>query len=186
MLINTLNSTKIPSGSITAGNLTLTRPILFPGNSSVPPNSPYTNITVSMADGVTNPGAANSSTAHIIKDGARYAFSYLKETHFLDNFQISITHTDCGAEVFNASFAIQCFARLRRQLGIALITANYPLLCIGNIVSLRALNISIPHISENGAAGVLTSQETYPEFMRIIKDSRYNSAAFMAMASVLG
>ncbi|CAG9335584.1 unnamed protein product [Blepharisma stoltei] len=184
MLINTLNSTKIPSGSITSGNLTLTRPILFPGNSTIPPNSPYTNITVSMADGVTNPGSTNSSTSYIVKDGARYAFSYLQKIHFLDNFQISITHTDCGAEVYNASFSIQCFARLRRQLGIALISASYPLLCVGNIVSLRALNVSIPHISENGAAGVLASQQSYPEFMRIMKDSRYNSGAFIALASV--
>ncbi|CAG9335588.1 unnamed protein product [Blepharisma stoltei] len=181
-VINIKNSQKTKVGDI-YHELALNGTIIFPGNSTVIPNSPTTNITISVADGVTNPGYTNSSYS-VIKTGAKYALSYIKEINFLDGFEILMHHTDCGAEVYSPSFSYNCFSKLKSQLGVGFLTTPAAPTCIGNIISLRRLGISIPHISENAPAPALTDKVAYPEFMRVIKDSRYNTGVLFSLLAV--
>ncbi|CAG9335587.1 unnamed protein product [Blepharisma stoltei] len=179
-LINIQNSSKAKVGEIYQ-NLSINDKIFFPGNSIVVPNSPISNITISMADGVTNPGYINSSYSYPVKWGAQFALSKIKETNILEGFEIIVQHTDCGAEVYSPTYSYSCFNKLKTQLGVGLLTTTTAPTCIGNILSLRKLGISIPHISENAPAPTLTNKKVYPEFMRVIKDSRYNAGVLFSL-----
>ncbi|CAG9309848.1 unnamed protein product [Blepharisma stoltei] len=173
-LINIQKDKQTNVGSIIDGKINITHSIIWPDESALIPNNPSTEIKISMADGITNPGFPNSPlTGKYIKNGALYALMYIKTTHFLDGFDISVTHTDCGANIYNASFSLNCFKNIKDRLGVGFLTNIFATVAVGNILSFRALNITIPHISDLVIAGTLTSKANFPEFIRISKDSRY-------------
>ncbi|CAG9309801.1 unnamed protein product [Blepharisma stoltei] len=183
-VLNVKNSEKTKVGYIYDQQLVISKALVFIGNSSVIPNSPYTNITISISDGITNPGYSNSSYSDKMKEGAKYALMYAKNNNFIDGFAILVTHTDCGAEVYYPKFSLNCFTKLKNSLGVGLLTTPYLPTVIGNINSLRALNISIPQISEIATSPILMNKTTYPEFMRMTKDNRYNFAGFLNLFAI--
>ncbi|CAG9309850.1 unnamed protein product [Blepharisma stoltei] len=171
-IINIQNYRRIIIGNLSNGSLNITSAPIFPGNTTTVPNSPFTYIPISIADGLTNPGYSNST--YKTKEGAAYALTYIKEHNFFEGFEMSVTHTDCGADVFNSTYAIACFKALRTKLGVGYLTSPFPLTCVGSIMILRSLNVTIPHISEYSQSIYLSNSTVYPEFMRTIKELRYN------------
>ncbi|CAG9309852.1 unnamed protein product [Blepharisma stoltei] len=183
-VLNVKNSEKVRIGYIFEQELVILESPIFIGNSSFIPNSPYTNLTISMSDGVTNPDYPNSLYSDKFKEGAKYALMCAKRDKFIDGFEILVTHTDCGAEVYNPKFSLSCFKKLKNNLGVGLLTAPVAPTALGNIASLRALNISIPHISEYATAEVLASKQNFPEFMRVTKDNRYNAEGVLNLFTI--
>ncbi|CAG9309846.1 unnamed protein product [Blepharisma stoltei] len=186
-LINIQKGKQTNVGSIIDGEINFSSSIIWPNGSSVIPNNPSTEIKISIADGITNPGFPKGPlTSMYIKDGAFYALMYIKQTHFFDGFDISITHTDCGAAVYSANFSINCFKSIKDKLGVGFLTNILAPVAIGNILSFRALNITIPHISDVVIAGTLTSKANFPEFIRISKDSRYIATILVNFCMISG
>ncbi|CAG9309838.1 unnamed protein product [Blepharisma stoltei] len=138
------------------------------------PNSPFTNITISMADGDTNFGYPPSNYSSSAKIGAKYALFHIKSINFLDGFEILVTHVDCGAEYFTIPDSYDCLSNLTENFGVGFLTSIYTRTVISNILALRSLNISIPQISEYAPGTSLSDIEAYPEFMRVVKNRNYN------------
>ncbi|CAG9309851.1 unnamed protein product [Blepharisma stoltei] len=183
-VLNAKNNKKVRIGYILEQELVILESPVFIGNSSLIPNSPYTNLTISMSDGITNPGYPNSLYSDKFKEGAKYALMCAKRDNFIDGFEILVTHTDCGAEVYSPKFLLNCFRKLKNELGVGLLASPYASTSIGAIISLRTLNISIPHISEYATAETLASKQNFPEFMRVTKDNRYNAIGILNLFTI--
>ncbi|CAG9336167.1 unnamed protein product [Blepharisma stoltei] len=183
-LLNVQNNKRVKVGEIFHNEVTISSQIIFPGNSTLFPNAPITSIPISMADGDTNPGFPNSSYGSVIKWGANYALEYIVSSHFFDGFEFQVAHTDCGADVYNATFAFNCFSKVKDRLGIGFLTSYASTTCIGYINTLRKLNVSIPHVSEFAPHVQLTDEAAFPEFMRVYKEQRFNVGVLFSLLSV--
>ncbi|CAG9322183.1 unnamed protein product [Blepharisma stoltei] len=185
-LINIKSSQKVKVGHIFDEELFLNKTLMFPGNTTKIPNTFVSYVNISMADGRTNPGTSSSWFYPALKAAARMAVNLANEQNYLGNFQIAVTHTDCGAESFTTSYSVPCFAALKNQMGVAHLTSGFPLACYGTIQAFRALKISIPMISELCGETIFNNQTTYPEFMRVMKNYGYNSSMMANLALIFG
>ncbi|CAG9311407.1 unnamed protein product [Blepharisma stoltei] len=185
-IMNSDNSEKRSAGTLIDGVITWNNDLVFIGNSSSIPNSPTTQVNIWIADGSTNPGFGNSTLSNPIKQGARYALlSYAEKTHFLDGFDIILTHTDCGAEVYDPAFSLNCFSKIDNP-GVAFMTTPLPFTLIGNLISLKALNISMPVVSEYATPQALENEAEYPQFMRIAGYDLYHTSVLTTLINVFG
>ncbi|CAG9309824.1 unnamed protein product [Blepharisma stoltei] len=185
-IINIKNSQKVNVGYISQGSLDFSSTLIFPGNSTQIPNSPYTNISIWMGDGASNPlGFANSSFT-VVKDGAKYALKAAVTDHFLDGFEIWQTHINCGAEVYEPTFSLNCYKKLVNDPGVAYLVHPFPIVALGDITSMRMLNITIPLIADHVAVGVLANKTEYPEFMRIAGNDDYRINVLMDLMYIFG
>ncbi|CAG9311404.1 unnamed protein product [Blepharisma stoltei] len=186
-IMNSYNNEKRRVGAMADGAIIWNDDLIFVGNSSSIPNSPTTPINIWIADGKTNPGFANSELPYSIKAGARYALlSYKQKTHFLDGFDIVLTHTDCGAEVYEPAFSLKCFSELKGNPGIVFMTTPLPTTLFGNLISMKALNITMPVISEYATPQALESKTNYPQFMRIAGYDLYHTSVLTTLINVFG
>ncbi|CAG9309813.1 unnamed protein product [Blepharisma stoltei] len=184
-IINIQNEQKIEVGEVSKGILYLSNNLTFPGNSLIIPNSPHTNIPIWMADGVTNPGFPDSSYT-TSKIGAKFALDLAKSNHFLEGFEISVIHTDCGADVYDPTFSINCYSKLKSTPGVGYLTSLYPLVIIGNLNSMQYLNISIPSITEFSPTGFLGDKELFPSLMRMAGNDYYHVNVLADLMLIFG
>ncbi|CAG9309825.1 unnamed protein product [Blepharisma stoltei] len=185
-VINIQNSQKVNIGSISQGSLTISSNPIFPGNSTLIPNSPYTNISLWMGDGPTNPLGFPDSPFIVVKDGAKYAFKTAEDTHFFDGFKIVLTHIDCGAEVYVPAFSLDCYKKLVNEPGFVYMPHPWPIVTLGDIISMRELNITIPIVTEHVALGTLSNKTEYPLFMRIAGNDFYRCSVLADLMIIFG
>ncbi|CAG9309795.1 unnamed protein product [Blepharisma stoltei] len=185
-LLNMENNKTIGKGSIFDRNLTISNPLNFPGNSSIIPNSPTTDVNIWIGDGTKNPNSPSDPSSTRSMLGEYLALSYWKSLHALDGFNITVTHTDCGALAYNATLGLSCFSNLLATPGVGYLTSLYPFIAIGYIYTLRSLNCSIPNISPYAPSNLLQNQTLFPEFMTVTKDDRFNIQVILDLAVVFG
>ncbi|CAG9309826.1 unnamed protein product [Blepharisma stoltei] len=185
-VINIKNSQAVPIGSISQGSLTISSNPIFPGNSTLIPNSPYTNVSIWMGDGPSNPLGFPDSPFIVVKDGEKYAFKTAEDTHFFDGFKIVFTHIDCGAEVYEPTFSINCYKKLINEPGMVYLTHGFPSIVYGDIISMRTLNITIPALCEHVSLGALSNKTEYPLFMRIAGNDFYRGTVLVDLIVIFG
>ncbi|CAG9309823.1 unnamed protein product [Blepharisma stoltei] len=185
-VINTKNSQKFISGNIFNGNLTFSSSLIFPGNSSIIPNSPITDVNIWIANGTTNPGSTPAVIPSTSAAGEFYALNYWQSLHALDGFEITSTNTDCGVSVYDEEYGVSCFSQLLVTPGVGFLTSNYPSISISYIYTLRSLNVSIPNISPYAPSVLSGNQALFPEFMTVASDIRFNIQLILNLAVIFG
>ncbi|CAG9309810.1 unnamed protein product [Blepharisma stoltei] len=185
-VINIQNEQKVKVGEITEGILNFSSNLTFPGNSLTIPNSPYTNVSIWMGDGLTNPLGYPDSPYQAVKNGAKFGLIYAERTHLLDGFEILVIHTNCGAEIYDPTYSLNCFAKLKSTPGVGFLTSTYPLIIIGNLMTLKYLNISLPLISEYSPLGILGEKEMFPDFLRMAGNDYYHCNVLVDLILIFG
>lgn len=185
LLLNVQNNLKVRVGNINKSQISIQKPIIYPGNLLEKPNSPRTDIRLSIADGSTNPGYGNSAYSDLIKQGAYYAIKLAESQNYLENYDVKVTHTDCGAEVYNSTFMNSCFKTLKNDLGVAHMTSPFLITCFGTANEFLNLNISIPIISEYCRTPTTSNKAKYPNLIKLIKDIRFQIAPIVSFINIL-
>lgn len=185
-LINIQNGQRIQVGEISNENLTVFEAIVFPGNTTEIPNGYKSSVTISMAIGTTNPGYFNSFYYPALKAGALAGLVMIKSKNLMGNFDLQVTKTDCGAELFYKPYSKPCFEAVKDQLGVVHMTTGFPSVCYGTITTFRELNISAPIISEFCAERVFSNKPQFPEFMRVMKNYGFNIRVLLNLANIFG
>ncbi|CAG9323912.1 unnamed protein product [Blepharisma stoltei] len=185
-IVNTQNGKKTKVGEISNGIISISSPFIFPGNSSVIPNLPKASITISLADGVTDPGSPDFTYLALIRQGNYFAFRVAYQSNLLQNFNVRIQSTDCGATVYNPSFSRACFSKLKDKMGVVHLSSLTDSICYGDIFDFRALGINVPLVSDGCAMSMFVNKSTFPEFMTVLKEIAYTAGILPEIANIFG
>ncbi|CAG9329577.1 unnamed protein product [Blepharisma stoltei] len=185
-IINIQNGEKIKVGEVKNGKLLIENDMVYPGNSTSIPNMPKISITISLADGITDPGSADFTYLALIRQGNHYAFSVAYQSGLLRNFNLNIQSTDCGASVYDPTYSRPCFGRLKSNMGVVYLSSLYDNVCYGDILDFRALGISAPIISDGCAMPLFTNKAVFPEIMTVLKEMSYTAGLLPELANIFG
>ncbi|CAG9314843.1 unnamed protein product [Blepharisma stoltei] len=186
-IINIQNGQKIKVGGIANGKISIKNALVYPGNSTTIPNLPRANITISLADGVRDPGGINATYNILIRHGNYFAFRSARQSGLLRSFNLNVQSTDCGVTLYSKNLSRPCFEKLKDKIGVVHLSSKRDPVCIGIITDFRALGISAPIIS-NGCEFTpeLLNKSIFPEFMTIYKEESFTAGVFPELASIFG
>ncbi|CAG9309872.1 unnamed protein product [Blepharisma stoltei] len=180
-LLNIQNNLKVISGSIANNTLYIMSPLKYPGNSLAIPNSPTTPINIWYDNSSWSLSALDTLTI-----GEFYALDYYKTLHSLDGFKITTTPCNCGMIIYDQASGFSCFAKLVTIPAVGFLTSFAPWTSILYIYALRSLKCSIPNVSPYATSSLTQNKATFPEFMTVIKDERFNSQVILDLAVIFG
>ncbi|OMJ69646.1 hypothetical protein SteCoe_32578 [Stentor coeruleus] len=182
-IFNIQNSAYVNVGSVNK-DVEIYSSIIYPGGSTNPNTEDnLVTVKVSIANG----------TSEIYNSNYYYAFSYLYEAaryavyrsnamNEFPNFRFELFNTDCGIFAYDPSWYDACFLPLINNLGIAYMTSLWTESALGNILTLRKMNVFIPQISALSQDNTLDNKTEYPEFFKLtlkVSDVMPNSMVFM-------
>ncbi|CAG9331440.1 unnamed protein product [Blepharisma stoltei] len=174
-------------GSIVEGNFKLLSSIVFPGNSKKIPISQKKVLYFSASDGTTDPGGVPYASVAVFARGLTLAVKDINSgQNILENFQLKLNHFDCGASVYNAAFALNCFEKDKDKVGLAHITAPMTATAFGAMISLKKLNITVPYIGAVNSGPELSNTTAYPYYSRISLPSSWAYTQIPIILKVMG
>ena len=178
-LINIQDSNTKNKGFID-NSVNITDLLIFPGNStSMQPSDQNSKIRFSIANG----------TSELYHQGYNELYSYfymgagfaVARSNFyreIENFNLELFPTDCGNMMYEPNWYRQCFSELLPNMGIAYLTSLWITGIIGNMITLRELNFSIPQISPYGQDVNLENKIEYPEYITLyVSENEFFSTA---------
>ena len=187
-VLNYQNGKRAKVGSIVDGQLTMhSSDLVFPGNTSSFPTSAKTIITVGIGSGASEPYSETETVYNPIQmQGAHFArFLTNNSSSILEHFQIEYSETDCGVSVYEETWYKECFEK-QSDLGVAYISPGWSAGSLGTILSFRDLGIEIPISSPGSSSPELSSQQNYPEFMRMSTSISYTAVIIPIILNVFG
>ncbi|CAG9331427.1 unnamed protein product [Blepharisma stoltei] len=186
-LINISQGQRKVVGSIVGKKISITSPIIFPGNLEKTPASQKKILYISANDGITNPGSV--SVPAIIRHlwGLTLAVKTINtKSDILQNFQLKVNDFDCGVSIYNATFFNNCISKDRNKLGLAHIFSIGTPTAYGEIATLAKLNITIPCVGAINVDPGLSNMTQYPFYTRVSLPSNVLYAQAPLILKVLG
>lgn len=168
-----------------SNNIEMYSTSIFPGDSLDIPNSKI-NITISIANGIKDPGYPDTYLVKLIKLGCLYAIRIAQNSGILSNFNINVQDTNCGATVYNQTYSLPCYSENKPKLGAVFLSSPIDSMCVGTLQDFRILNIPIPIISDRCSTPILSDKTLVPEFMRIIAPGSFASGVIASLTTIFG
>ncbi|CAG9332934.1 unnamed protein product [Blepharisma stoltei] len=187
-LINIQGGERVIVGEIFNEKLSIFRNITFPGNSDEIPRSEKKILRLSIEAGSSNPTGPGIFIGLVGGYGSYAAQDIINESGsgLLTNFQIELFNFDCGATIYNATFANACYLKDKENFGWGHISAWGSVMTVGSMVSFKELNLTFPIVSaSNGDAG-LSSKANYPMYMRVQLSNYYAFSLLPIFIRALG
>ncbi|CAG9319093.1 unnamed protein product [Blepharisma stoltei] len=188
-IINIQNGERVIVGSIINKSLTINKNLSFPGESSAIPKSTKKVINLSINAGSSNPDSSPASPGlilgskgvYIVKDKINEGSSSL-----LSNFQLDFFNYDCGATVFNSTFAMNCLKKDMDKLGVAYMSSGMSNIAIGILGLFKQLNWTFPVVGSTNSDVSLNSTDKYPMYTRVSISTSYSASLTAVLLRAMG
>ncbi|CAG9331229.1 unnamed protein product [Blepharisma stoltei] len=168
-LVNFHNGKRTIVGNLNTTNVSITKPIVFLGNSATVPISSKTILPISINAGTINPGGVPDLNVPIYARGASMVVSMVNqvELDILRNFQMSLFFFDCGATSYDPIYGYSCFKKDIDKFGLGHVGSFPSSVVIGTMATFNQLNVTLPVIGSCNSAPKLNSTELYPWYTRV-------------------
>ncbi|CAG9332933.1 unnamed protein product [Blepharisma stoltei] len=187
-LINIQEGKRIVVGEIASEKVSIFGNIIFPGNSTIIPKSEKKVLQLSIEAGSTNPTGPPTPFGLISGYGSFAARDVINEgdSGLLTNFQIEMFNFDCGALIYNATFANACYLKDKDKFGLGHISAWGSSMTIGSITSFNQFNFSFPIVGAANGDPNLSSTANFPTYMRVQVSNVYGYSLLPVFIKAFG
>ncbi|CAG9332931.1 unnamed protein product [Blepharisma stoltei] len=187
-LVNIQNGERLIVGEIFDEKLSIFGNITFPGNSSKIPKSEKKFLQLSIEAGSTNPIGPAIPIGLVGGYGSYAATDVINEgdSGLLTNFQIEMFNFDCGATIYNATFANACYLKDKENFGLGHVSALGSAMAIGSMTSFKQLNLTFPIVSAANGDPSLSSTAAFPMYMRVQLSNSYAFSLLPVFIRALG
>ncbi|CAG9332940.1 unnamed protein product [Blepharisma stoltei] len=187
-VVNIQDGERVVVGEIIDQEFSLLTNIAFPGDTQETPKSAKKILLLSIEAGSTNPTGAPVYVGKIGGLGSYAACDAINEgsSGLLDNFQLELFNFDCGATIYNATFANPCYLKDSGKFGIAHVAAAGSGMAIGSMKSFQQLNLTFPIVSASNGDVSLSSTANFPMYMRVSVSNSYTFTLIPIFVRALG
>ncbi|CAG9334731.1 unnamed protein product [Blepharisma stoltei] len=187
-IVNIQDNQRQIVGSVSAGSVTISKTLIFPGNTTDVPKSNKKILHTTVSGGSYNPGAPPLYVAPLLYYCAYTAWSLINEgaLGILAHFQINYFIFDCGSVTYDKELTPACFAKDIDKFGLAHISPPSSLTTIAEINFFKNFNLTIPVVGSDSNDYSLNSTSLYPLFTRVIVSNRYLLSLSLLLFRALG
>ena len=184
-LINLQSLNHIKVGVI-SDSVQITEKIIYPGNTTILNSKNKNKIVLSIANGTSElyHQGYNPISSHFYR-GAGYAVTRINLNKEIENFELKLFTTDCGNTIYDPNLYLKCFSEILPDMGIAYLSSFSSIVSIGNLITLRSLNYSLPQLTPNLQGNALASKSLYPEFVTLtVPEAEYYSTILYFLSTL--
>ena len=167
-ILNIQSSSPITVGSISP-NISISHPILYPGNIYSPSELNKKQVTLLISNGTNEIFNFYSSEtfSHYYK-GAIYAVNQTNELNEIARFHFNLRQADTGLYQYEENWYKQKLSEVFvSPYPIAMLTNVWSTAAVGTSTALKAMNIRIPQISPFSVSKEAEDKEKFPDLLKL-------------------